>query len=198
MAIRWYGAGRDDSVGMAVMQLLMVGGISEVSMRAVARTARLALGSLGNHYGSKEQMLMGAARAIGDLHVDDMTSRASWEGSLADTLASHVPRDSEELVELKVWQELVTLGRSLSGVGEVVAHVEARYRASLGRTLERYQGPDGARRHLTGVWTVLQGIRSELVRPGTALDLDTAAALAGRAADAAAALAPAEGGTVRS
>ena len=117
MPIRWFDASRDDSVGMAVQQLLTVGGITDVTMRAVARTARMSLGTLGNHYGSKEQMLMGAARAIGTLYVDDLITRAAWDDTLAQVLAGYVPRDAEELLELKVWQDLVTVGRSSRGMG---------------------------------------------------------------------------------
>ena len=183
MPIRWFDASRDDSVGMAVQQLLTVGGITDVTMRAVARTARMSLGTLGNHYGSKEQMLMGAARAIGTLHVDDLITRAAWDDTLAQVLAGYVPRDAEELLELKVWQDLVTVGRSSRGVGEVVAAVEARHRALLGRTLERYRGAEWTAGHLEAVWTLLQGVRTELIRPGGTLDITSAAGLAAQAAD---------------
>ena len=197
MAIRWHDAfRRDDSVGMAVQRLLTVGGIPELTMRAVARAARLALGTLGNHYGSKEQMLMGAARAIGHLHVDDLLARADEEATLAEALAVMSPRDAEELSELKVWQDIVTIGRSSRGVGEVVAAVEARHRALLRRRLQGLRDTAWAEHHLDGVWAVLQGVRSELVRPGSALDLERAAALCGRAGDAAEALA--ERGPLRS
>ena len=190
MPIRWYdGFHRDESIGMAVLQLLTVGGIPDLTMRAVARAARLALGTLGNHYGSKEQMLMGAAGAIGHLHVTDICTRAYAPTTLSGVLGSMSPRDREELTELKVWLDLTALGRSSAGIGEVVAGVEERHRALLRRQLRMDRDGVWADRHLDGVWAILQGIRSELVRPGSTLDLTTATDLCSRAADAAEVLA---------
>jgi len=188
MPIRWYDASRDDSVGMAVMRLLSVGGMSGVTMRAVARTAQMSLGTLGNHYGSKEQMLMGAARTIGHLHVDDLGSRVFDESSLPGSLAAHSPRDAEELRELRIWHDLVALGRTMRGVGEVVAAVEERHRAVLRRLLLRHRNAAWADAYLEEVWAFLQGVATEVIRPGTTLDLQEAAALAARAADVAEAL----------
>jgi len=126
---------------------------------------------------------MGADRAYGTVYVADVITRPGWDDTLARVLAGSVPRDPEELTELKVWQDLVTIGRSSRGVGDVVAEVEARHRALLARTLGRYRGVEWTEAHLEAVWALLQGVRTELVRPGSTLDIASAAALAGRAAD---------------
>ena len=173
MTFRWTCASYDEDIALVVHRLLREEGTPVLTMRGVARGARLSPGTLAHHYESKDLMIARCGRAIGRLLVDDLAGRLATAGGLAVRLGELVARDEEELHDVKVWLDLVALARTSPRLGEHVREAEDRFEEVLGRQLEDTAAPGPA--HL--VWLALQAVWAHQLTPGRPFDPDEARAL---------------------
>lgn len=177
MTIRWERGSRDESVAMGVVALIASGGLDAVTMRAVARTVRMSVGTLGNHYATRENVLATAAREFGDAHVDDIVDRPDrtvGPPKLSDFLTSL----ESELREQRVWYDLVAAGRSMPHVGHATAAVDARFRDLISYLLrDPTTGARPSSDTLDRFWITLQGLRIEQIQPGTTVSFSAAVAI---------------------
>ena len=74
MTFRWTCASYDEDIALVVHRLLREEDVSALTMRGVARGARLSPGTLAHHYESKDLMIARCGRAIG---VDRLRARTT-------------------------------------------------------------------------------------------------------------------------
>ena len=170
MTIRWSCASYDEDIALVVHRLLREEDVSALTMRGVARGARLSPGTLAHHYESKDLMIARCGRAIGRLLVDDLASRLAVALGIAERLSELVARDEEELHDVKVWLDLVAMGRTSPHLGGHIRDAEDRLEEVLGRHLEDSAVPGAA--HL--VWLALQAVWAHQLTPERELDADEA------------------------
>ena len=172
MAIQWSCVSYDEDIARVVHHLLAEQGSQALTLRAVARAAKLSPGTLAYQFENKDLMIARCARVIARLFVDDLVGRLGVGDARAE-LAELVARDQYELTDLKVWLDLTALGRTDARVGHHVREGGARFRTLLGRRLEDAAPLPGADR----IWLVLQAVWVDQLTPGKELAPDEARSL---------------------
>ncbi len=171
MGIQWSCVSYDEDIARVVHHLLAEQGSQALTLRAVARAAKLSPGTLAYQFENKDLMIARCARVIASLFVDDLVRRLGG-GDMRAELTELVARDQYELRDLKVWLDLAALGRTDLRVGHQVREGGARFRAQLGRRLEDTALPGADR-----VWLVLQAVWTDQLTPGKELAPDEARSL---------------------
>jgi AcrR family transcriptional regulator len=116
----------------AVSRLIADGGITAVTMRAVARESRIPQASLAHHLSDKDRLLAIVAHRFGIGMVEDAISRSWREG--IDAL---LPGCAEGLVQGRIWLTWCDLGRTHEQVGFSVAMVRERQTDLIRHLLKR-------------------------------------------------------------
>jgi AcrR family transcriptional regulator len=165
---------RDDAVALAVFELAAAGGLEAVTIRAVARGARMAAGTITNNYASRDRMLAVIATVLGRWVVwaNEAALRA---GGLPDLLPGPELEDLYRRL-LMVWAQLEAHALTSTAVAGQVGRPNALALEMLAWHVSG--APDAA---MTPLWLTLRGLQAELLRPGTGLTREAAAALLAQA-----------------
>jgi AcrR family transcriptional regulator len=134
-AARHTTAGRDRQQRIldAVLQLLAGGGISAVSMRAVAREADVSLGLVNYHYEDKTSLIAAALRRIEEEDVALLEVDAGMEPERRLRAALRRVADPRFLTTdyLSLRLQLWALARAHPDFEEINTRAQQRYRAGL-------------------------------------------------------------------
>jgi AcrR family transcriptional regulator len=136
-------------------------GLGAITMRSLARHARLSPGTITNHFGSKQELWAVCTTVIG-----------RW---LAEATSDHV--EDRGPVGLFPTQEDLTYRLLVSAWAQLRAHalsdpeVDQRVQAvtTLLRSSARHACVEPGGELPAATWWCLEGLRQELVRPGTEL-----------------------------
>ncbi|GAB6987649.1 TetR/AcrR family transcriptional regulator [Nocardioides pyridinolyticus] len=171
------GPGRQARILDAALELLAAGGISAVSMRAVAREAGVSLGLVNYHYDDKTSLLAAALRRVEqqDLAIIDPDPDLSPEQRLRAALRRVAEAEFLTTAYLSLRLQLWALASAHGDFEQINTEAQKRYRAGL-TALIREARPDLARAECTrraadidviqnGVWlTALLGLDQASIR----------------------------------
>ncbi len=124
---------REDRILDAVVQLLSRGGISAVSMRAVAREAGVSLGLVNYHFHDKVGLIAAALRRIGDQDIAMVAPDASLQPveqlrTALHRVADPTLLDTEYLaLRLQLW----ALAQAHADFEEINTTAQRNYRSGL-------------------------------------------------------------------
>lgn len=165
---------RDDALALAVYELASDGGLEAVTMRAVARRARMAAGTITNNYATRDQLLATCASVLGRWMVWANTELLGT-GDPARLLP---PTDRADCYRrlLVVWRQLEACALTSPAVAEQVERANA-----LDREMLAWHADGGRSPVLTRRWLTVRGVQAELLRPGSGLTRELAAELLGQA-----------------
>ncbi len=172
---------RNDAVAFAVYELASERGLEAVTIRAVAARARMAPGTITNHYATRDRLLAVCAAVLGRWLVwanDQQVRSAGPRGLLPGPFREAEPGSAPDLYRrlLVVWGQLEAYALTSPAVAEQVGEVNALAREML--AWQRHGAPNPA---LTPRWLVIRGLQAELLRPGTGLSVAQATELLAQA-----------------
>jgi AcrR family transcriptional regulator len=135
-------------------------GLAAVSFRALARHTRLAPGTITNHYGSKPELFGVCATVIGRWLAYATTDHVEDRGAIGLFPA---PDDLTYRLLVSVWAQLRAYALTDATVDQRVRDMTPMLQRSV-RDASLGLEEDGS-----AAWVCLEGLRQELVRPGSAL-----------------------------
>lgn len=142
------GAGKDrqERILDAVLALLAHGGISSVSMRAVAREAGVSLGLMNYHYADKTSLIAAALRRVEeqDLAIVEPDAGAEPEERLRSALARIAAPAYLTTEYLSLRLQLWSLAQAHEEFEQINTEAQKRYRSGLA-ALIRAARPDLSR-----------------------------------------------------
>lgn len=127
------GKDRQERILDAVVELLSHGGISSVSMRAVAREAGVSLGLVNYHYADKASLIAAALRRVEeqDLAIvapdPDLPAEERLRGALARVAAPEYLTTEYLSLRLQLW----SLAQAHEDFEQINTEAQKRYRAGL-------------------------------------------------------------------
>jgi AcrR family transcriptional regulator len=172
---------RPERILDAALRLLAQGGISAVSMRAVAREAGVSLGLVNYHYDDKTSLIRAALHRIEeqDVAITDPDPALAPEERLRAALARVADREFLTTEYLSLRLQLWSLAQAHEDFEQINTDAQKRYRAGLA-SLIRAARPDLSRSECArraadvdvvqnGIWlTALLGLDRASVRRSVA------------------------------
>ncbi|MDP2775133.1 MAG: TetR family transcriptional regulator C-terminal domain-containing protein [Nocardioides sp.] len=180
---------RTDTVVCAINEILARDGAAGLTMRAIGRESRISPGSLTMHYTSREHLLRVAAHRTGRARRDEIRSRCYTERGLA-----FLPRDSEEIVQARVWLSWCDQGRSAESLSETIREARAEELGLLAQVFDYHL----ARPELDALYALLDGLTTAVCAALDPMPLATARAIATVGQERAASAAARSSETIRS
>ncbi len=142
-------------------------GLASVSFRGLARHARLAPGTITNHYASKQELLGVCTTQVGRWLTHATSDHVEDRGPLGLFPA---PDDLTYRSLVSAWAQLRAYALTDASVDERASAMVPLMSATV---REAFAGPELW--NPTAAWICLEGLRAELIRPGS--DLTPAEAL---------------------
>ena len=144
-------------------------GLTAVSFRALARHARLAPGTITNHYATKQELLGVCTTVVGRWLAYATADHVEDRGAIGLFPATD---DVTYRLLVVVWAQLRAQGLTDVSVDQRVGAMTPMLQRRLTDALLELEPPAWA-----GGWVCVEGIRHELVRPGSELTPTDALAL---------------------
>lgn len=150
------GTTREEALAVAVVQLAAPGGMEAVTVRAVARQARTAAGTITNVYATKAELLGVCTSVIGRwlawatvAHLDERGVRGLFPE----------PDDVDYRALLVVWAQLEALALTRPPLDARVRAMNTLVRESITMCLAEGRVPQ-----ITRLWAVARGLQAEVLR----------------------------------
>jgi AcrR family transcriptional regulator len=142
-------------------------GLASVSFRALARHARLAPGTITNHYSSKQELFGVCTTQVGRWLTHATSDHVEDRGPLG---LFPTPDDLTYLSLVSAWAQLRAYALTDASVDERASAMVPLMGATV-----REAFPEPGLLNLSAAWICLEGLRAELIRPSS--DLTPAEAL---------------------
>jgi len=121
-------AGRADDIRLAANYILATRGIGGLSLRAIASTVRISLGSLTSHFESRTRLIHLMVQLSSRAWLDSISYRTRSEGVLG-----FLPSDEQGAEETRVWLSWCEIGRSDPAIRGTIHDIRLDERALVRR-----------------------------------------------------------------
>ncbi len=153
------------SLTLAVRNVLVLQGVPGLTLRAVAREARVSPSCLLHHYGNARRAIEVATLVFARERVETMRQRVAMRG-----VEGLLPMFPDDLVDARAWQGWLELGRTRDDLGRIVAGAR-RWERSLVRDALDHR-VDGL--ELDALVAVVDGLQTAMSLPDRPLPLPRA------------------------